>query len=326
MSSELKEIYKFLFDYFKIYKESSGPNVSNWKIADLNNAIKWSNGIEEFYGKIRHKKYLSKLIEDIKLVLRHWKIDCKDCEDLLKNATFKLKKSLIANKHLSDELKSNLTDSLVNQQIEKIKENKIKENFTPAQENDQLNHEIDKICLKLYLFNGDPYLIDFLLDFTINHQDNLDFIILIFEKLKDLSYETYKVCFLRILNRKYYKLYKRDPSNGLFDLNSKELIQAYYCYLIFVFMEIVDEFKLQDKDINDPKNHNTDFFDLKNLVAHFENAIKLSNDSKLIKILQNKAKIDSDWNFLLNEMKLRYLKQTQPFDNLLNDLIIDDFS
>lgn len=89
--SDLKELYKFLFDYFKIYKESSGPNVSNWKLGDLKNAIKWSEGVEEFYSKIKFKKCHNKFLKDIKMILDHWKINEQDCETLLRTASLNLK-------------------------------------------------------------------------------------------------------------------------------------------------------------------------------------------------------------------------------------------
>ena len=42
--SDLKEIYKIIFDFFKIYKASSSLNVSKWKLVDLNNSLKWAGG------------------------------------------------------------------------------------------------------------------------------------------------------------------------------------------------------------------------------------------------------------------------------------------
>lgn len=89
--SDLKELYKFLFDYFKIYKESFGPNVSNWKLGDLKNAIKWSEGVEDFYSKIKFSRCLNKFLEDTRFILGHWKIEEKNSENLLKAAAHNLK-------------------------------------------------------------------------------------------------------------------------------------------------------------------------------------------------------------------------------------------
>lgn len=89
--SDLKELYKFLFDYFKIYKESFGSNVSNWKLGDLKNAIKWSEGVEDFYSKIKFSRGLGKFLENTRLILDHWKIEEKNCEKLLREASQNLK-------------------------------------------------------------------------------------------------------------------------------------------------------------------------------------------------------------------------------------------
>lgn len=115
-----------------------------------------------------------------------------------------------------------------------------------------------------------------------------------------------------------------EPIDGLFDVQSKELIQAYFCYLIFLFTEIVDNFKLENKDFNDPKHCESESYNLENLVLHFENAIKISRNAKFIKAIQSKAKVDSGWNFLLNKLKLRYLKENREFDLNLNEFLLDD--
>lgn len=95
MSAELKDIYKFLFDFFKIYKETFGPSVSKWKLIDVNNALKWSSGIEEFYKKIKNRKIFTKFTQDIKFILLHWNLSSESYEDLLKNATKMIKKVFI---------------------------------------------------------------------------------------------------------------------------------------------------------------------------------------------------------------------------------------
>lgn len=115
-----------------------------------------------------------------------------------------------------------------------------------------------------------------------------------------------------------------EPIDGLFDVESKDLTQAYFCYLIFVFTEIVDTFKLEDKDLNDPKNNESDKYNLDKLISHFENVIKISNNSKFVKIIQAKARIDNGWNFLLNKLKLRYLKTNNELDLNLDDFLLEN--
>ncbi|RNA05892.1 hypothetical protein BpHYR1_038099 [Brachionus plicatilis] len=301
--SDLKDIYKFLFDYFKIYKESNGPSVSYWKLGDLKNAIKWSEGVEEFYSKLKFKKFLKKLLKDIMLILEHWKIDEKNCELLLKDASQNLRQTLISNKNLTDELKAFLLDSLISQENQKVKE---KQYVSFETIENELNSEIDKICLKLFLSKNDFFLIDVLLDYSINQQMNLEFIIQIFARLREFCSETYKSCYLRLLNKKFYKLLMIEPVEGLLDIDSKDLIQAYFCYLIFVFTEILDKFKLENKDLNDPENSQSDNYNLEKLVSHFEKTIKVSKNSRFVKHNKKKLKFLSMVAFIyINDIPKR---------------------
>lgn len=100
-----------------------------------------------------------------------------------------------------------------------------------------------------------------------------------------------------------------------------DLINSYFCYLVFMYSEICEEFRQSNKDITDPKNHLGDYYDLNKLVDHFENSIKLSKNTKFIKIIQKRALTMDSWNFLINQLKLKHLKQT---DNYLDQLQFDD--
>lgn len=94
--------------------------------------------------------------------------------------------------------------------------------------------------------------------------------------------------------------------------------------MIFKFTEIVDTFKLEDKDLNDPKNIEGVDYHLEKLVSHFEHVIKISNNSKFVKVIQAKARLDNGWNFLLNKLKLRCLKTRNELDLNLDDFLMDN--
>jgi hypothetical protein len=122
MSSQLKDIYKFLYDYFKLYKDSSTSLVEKWSKNDLDNALKWSESCKEIVTKLEktNKKtdFYKKFIKEIKIILDHLKInenDLNKSEDLVKNASKYLTETLISNKFLSQDLKCNLLDLKFNE-------------------------------------------------------------------------------------------------------------------------------------------------------------------------------------------------------------------
>ena len=90
--------------------------------------------------------------------------------------------------------------------------------------------------------------------------------------------------------------------------DDQNLLEAYFCYLFYIYTEITDG--LKGKDINDPANQKTDNYDLIKLVDYFENLIVKSNNTYFLKIIQKNAQTSTSWNFLLNQLKLRYLKKT----------------
>lgn len=108
-----------------------------------------------------------------------------------------------------------------------------------------------------------------------------------------------------------------------FPIDQSELIQAYFSYLTFVYTEIINEFKTTHIDINNPSNHVTEKYDLKKLVQHFENAIKINgSDQTFRQIIQKLAEKEPLWNFVENELKL---KQVTNVNYLLDGLdLIED--
>ena len=112
MSSQLKDIYKFLYDYFKLFKDSSTSLVEKWSKNDLDNALKWSESCQEVVIKLekssKKNDFYKKFIQEIKKILDHLKIsenESKKTEDLVKNASKCLKQNLITNKYLNQDLK-----------------------------------------------------------------------------------------------------------------------------------------------------------------------------------------------------------------------------
>jgi hypothetical protein len=108
-----------------------------------------------------------------------------------------------------------------------------------------------------------------------------------------------------------------------FPIDQSELIQAYFSHLTFVYTEIINEFKTTRRDINDPCNHVTEKYDLKKLVEHFENAIKMNGSAQTFRhIIQKLAEKEPLWNFIENELKL---KQVTNVNCLLDGLdLIED--
>ena len=90
--------------------------------------------------------------------------------------------------------------------------------------------------------------------------------------------------------------------------DDQNLLEAYFCYLFYIYSEVTDG--LKDKDINDPANQKTDNYDLIKLIDYFENLIVKSNNTYFLRIIQKNAQTNASWNFLLNQLKLRYLKET----------------
>ena len=89
--SQLKEVYKFLFDYFKLFKSSISLNVSKWTQTDLSNAFKWSSQVEELFVHLKSKRYFGRFLDDLELLKNHWSIE-ESGQSLTSNASSLLKK------------------------------------------------------------------------------------------------------------------------------------------------------------------------------------------------------------------------------------------
>lgn len=90
-SSNLTNVLKWYYEYFKIYKLCSNSCVSKWKQADIDNTLKWSKFVEEVYKKINKKSYLSKLLDNLTILAKHWSLNIENINDFIKNATFNIK-------------------------------------------------------------------------------------------------------------------------------------------------------------------------------------------------------------------------------------------
>jgi hypothetical protein len=101
-----------------------------------------------------------------------------------------------------------------------------------------------------------------------------------------------------------------------------ELIRAYFCYLIYLFTSISENLRANLKDIFDPANQKKlGSYDMNILVDHFELAIDLSDDVRFVRIIQRNAQHENEgraWNFLINQLKLKRLKEKN--ECLLQDL------
>ena len=72
-----KEIYKFFYDYLKLYKLASSSRVSCWKQTDLRNALSWSSACEELTSKLAEKiQFYDVLLGEIDAILNYLHIEC----------------------------------------------------------------------------------------------------------------------------------------------------------------------------------------------------------------------------------------------------------
>ena len=89
MSFELKDFLAVLFDYFKMYQESSTPLVERWSQNDLNKVLKWAESCQDMSKKMDSNKKVSfykKNSQYLKKLAAHYKMDHDNLEDLIRNA------------------------------------------------------------------------------------------------------------------------------------------------------------------------------------------------------------------------------------------------
>lgn len=89
--SQLKEVYKFFFDYFKLFKSSISLNVSKWTLTDLSSAFKWSLQVEDLFAHLKNKSYFGQFLDDLECLKNHWNIE-EGSQLLTSNASSLLKK------------------------------------------------------------------------------------------------------------------------------------------------------------------------------------------------------------------------------------------
>jgi hypothetical protein len=91
-TTDLINTLKIFYEYFKIYKQAKQAVVSKWKVSDVENAIKWSQMIEELHPKFINKQYYEKLLCNLKQLSKYWSInEANEVEELVKNPSFVMK-------------------------------------------------------------------------------------------------------------------------------------------------------------------------------------------------------------------------------------------
>ena len=109
-----KEIYKFYYDYLKVYKLASSPRVSCWKQSDLRNAMAWSSACEELTSKLGEKEqFYEILLGEINAILIFLQVQCplmSRVKQLIENAAIEMQRTIFENDSLSDDLKSDLVN------------------------------------------------------------------------------------------------------------------------------------------------------------------------------------------------------------------------
>ena len=144
-----KEIYKFFYDYLKLYKLASSSRVSCWKQTDLRNALSWSSACEELTSKLAEKVHFYDvvLLGEIDAILNYLQIECPKnqvVKKLIEEASIEMERvrtahrsfilapqwrqslffihsqTIFDNASLSDELKSDLVSLLHNELYESV--------------------------------------------------------------------------------------------------------------------------------------------------------------------------------------------------------------
>jgi hypothetical protein len=91
VSTDLINILKYFYEFFKVYKLANNTSVSKWKLADVENSINWAKLIEDLYSKFNKKPYYQKLLNSLKVLSNHWSLNEDDVENIVKNPTFKIR-------------------------------------------------------------------------------------------------------------------------------------------------------------------------------------------------------------------------------------------
>jgi hypothetical protein len=90
--NEFKLVYKYFYDYYKIFKNSTSSNVCKWTQSEIDAAIKWSRGVEDVYKRLKAKKYFNDFQSQLILILKHWEFPSTACDDFHEKAGKHLKK------------------------------------------------------------------------------------------------------------------------------------------------------------------------------------------------------------------------------------------
>ena len=68
IQSELKEIFAFLFGFFKLLKTSFSSSVAKWKVSDLTTAYKWTGHVEDLHKRVSTKAYRARFVEHARIL------------------------------------------------------------------------------------------------------------------------------------------------------------------------------------------------------------------------------------------------------------------
>ena len=118
-----------------------------------------------------------------------------------------------------------------------------------------------------------------------------------------------------LINNDSFKLFKLVEDN-------ERLVKAYFSFLVFSYEEICIYLEKNSLDINDPNNHiKPNMFNLNIIIENFELATRIISNNIFLRLAQNMANTDTAWNFLLNKLKLKHLKEDDQF---LNDILLDE--
>ncbi len=89
----LTEIYKNIYEFFKILNQCQTTIASKWNIADVSNGINWALLIEEVFKSIEYKIFYKSFLQKTQLIYSHWKLNMSqtfvNVEDTMRNAKWR---------------------------------------------------------------------------------------------------------------------------------------------------------------------------------------------------------------------------------------------
>lgn len=310
IQAELKELFKFLFDFFKLVNTAHSSSVIKWRLNDFNICMKWCKHVEDIYKRVEAKPSLLVAFgQHVQILFNHWTVSTKNCEhqssiEFIRDASARMRQCLLMNRYLNEQVKTHLISLIQNEIENQINNDKVEELML-------LDHELNQLCVQMCRSDGviELDMIDNLLAYSINNDPSLEFLKSLFDKLRVYNSQSFRGYTLRLLNRRFDSIYNNPNSVEFFKQiieNDTELTRAYFCYIIFVLTSISSEFHAQSEHTNHSASLVIGKFDIDILIDHLLNAIELSKEIDLVRAIKKQSKKSQFWQYLIERIKSKH--------------------